>query len=34
MFDLLLTYLSEIVGFGSIDLVGTFTTYLSTLSAT
>lgn len=33
MFDLFLTYLSEIIDFGSVDLVGTFATYLNSLSA-
>lgn len=32
MFDLSLTYSSEIVGFGSVDLVGTFAKYLNALS--
>lgn len=34
MFDLLLTYISELVDFGSIDLVSTFGKYLDTLSST
>ncbi|BDQ19049.1 hypothetical protein RQN9TF_07565 [Rhodococcus qingshengii] len=33
MFDLSMSYLSDLVGFGSIDLVGTFAKYLNTLSA-
>jgi hypothetical protein len=33
MFDLSISYLSDLVGFGSIDLVGTFAKYLDTLSA-
>lgn len=33
MFDLSLTYLSDLVGFGSIDLVGAFGKYLNALSS-
>ncbi|ERB54210.1 hypothetical protein N806_24100 [Rhodococcus sp. P27] len=33
MFDLFLDYLSKIVDFGSIDLVGTFVKYLNALSS-
>lgn len=32
MFDLSATYSSELVGFGSIDLVGTFAQFLDALS--
>ena len=32
MFDLSLTYLSEMVGVGSVDLVSTFAKYLTALS--
>ncbi|XGU19534.1 hypothetical protein ACETU7_32440 [Rhodococcus sp. 3Y1] len=33
MFDLFLDYLSKIVDFGSVDLVGTFVKYLNALSS-
>jgi hypothetical protein len=33
MFDLSMSYLSDLVGFGSIDLVGTIAKYLDTLSS-
>ncbi|BDC74732.1 hypothetical protein [Prescottella equi] len=32
MFDLSLTYSADLVGFGSIDLVGTLAQYLNALS--
>ncbi|WP_277750169.1 hypothetical protein [Prescottella agglutinans] len=32
MFDLSLTYSSDLVGFGSVDLVATFAQYLNALS--
>lgn len=33
MLNIFLTYLSELVGFGSVDLVSTFGTYLTALSS-
>lgn len=33
MFALILTYISELVSFGSVDLVGTVADYIGTLSA-
>ncbi|KJF23254.1 UNVERIFIED_ORG: hypothetical protein FNL38_101272 [Nocardia globerula] len=33
MFNILLAYLSDMVAFGSVDLVGTFAKYLDTLSS-